>query len=297
MKKISILLGLLLVMSCVKPDNTINDVLDNYTSGAVLRTITSSGEYNFYAPAASIFTATIEEHDTEKGALMQSVEIYVSLNSGTEALLQTIQPSEFTTGPSGLPRTDINVSLAAATGALGLSSSQYTGGDAVDIRLQLNLTDGRSFSADNVTGSMTGSYFKSPYKYSKIIKCIPLAAVPGIYTFLLIDTYGDGWQGSRIKVTVDGVSTYYANISAYDGVGEGQNAGLEPFVGNNSSGSAQLTIPAGASTMSFEWISGDWPSECTYKITYAKDANDPSPQVALSENSVSEGVKILSICQ
>ena len=54
MKKISILLGLLLVVtSCSEPDNLINDVLDNYTNGAVIRTIASSGEYNFYAPAAS----------------------------------------------------------------------------------------------------------------------------------------------------------------------------------------------------------------------------------------------------
>jgi len=74
MKKTSILLGLLLIVtSCSEPDNLINDVLDNYTNGAVIRTITSSGEYNFYAPATSIYTATIEEHDTEKGAMMQSI--------------------------------------------------------------------------------------------------------------------------------------------------------------------------------------------------------------------------------
>ena len=179
MKKISILFSMLLIItSCVEPDNTINEVLDNYTNGAVLRTISSSGEYNFYAPAASVFTATIEEHDTEQGALMQSVEVYVNLNGGTDALLSTILPGAFTTGPKGLPRTDISVSLADAVSALGISSSQYTGGDAINIRLQLNLTDGRSFSTENVTGSMTGSYFKSPYGYSMVIKCIPLAAVP-----------------------------------------------------------------------------------------------------------------------
>ena len=120
MKKISILLGLLLVVtSCSEPDNLINDVLDNYTNGAVIRTIASSGEYNFYAPAASIFTATIEEHDTENGALMQNIEIYVSLNSGAESLYQTLQPSQFTTGPTGLPRTDISVSLGDAMTTLG----------------------------------------------------------------------------------------------------------------------------------------------------------------------------------
>ena len=186
MKKIIYLLSFLLVfISCTESSNTIDYVLDNYQNGAVLRTISSEGEFNFYAPDSSIFTATIEEHDTENGALMQNVEIFVSLNSGSEASIRTIQPSEFTTGPTGLPRTEIRVTLADAVAALGLSSSQYTGGDAINIRLQLNLTDGRSFSSGDVTSSMTGSYFKSPYGYDMIIKCIPLEAVPGIYTFSL----------------------------------------------------------------------------------------------------------------
>ena len=291
MKKISILLGLLLIVtSCSEPDNLINDVLDNYTNGAVIRTIASSGEYNFYAPAASIFTATIEEHDTENGALMQNIEIYVSLNSGAESLYQTLQPSQFTTGPTGLPRTDISVSLGDAMTTLGLSSSQYTGGDAVNISLKLNLTDGRSFGADQATGSMTGSYFKSPYKYAKIIKCIPLSAVPGIYTFNMADSYGDGWQGGGILVTVDGVVTKY-------GVPDnGDATGLETYVGNDSSGYATLTIPAGASTMSFAWVDDTYNSECSYNIVYTA-LDGSNEQTALNVSVVSAGSSTLSICE
>ena len=291
MKKISILLGLLLIVTaCSEPDNLINDVLDNYTNGAVIRTIASSGEYNFYAPAASIFTATIEEHDTENGALMQNIEIYVSLNSGAESLFQTLQPSQFTTGPTGLPRTDISVSLGDAMTTLGLSSSQYTGGDAVNISLKLNLTDGRSFGADQATGSMTGSYFKSPYKYAKIIKCIPLSAVAGIYTFNMADSYGDGWQGGGILVTVDGVVTKYAVPD------NGDATGLETYVGNDSSGYATLTIPAGASTMSFAWVDDTYNSECSYNIVYTA-LDGSNEQTALNVSVVSAGSSTLSICE
>jgi len=296
MKKIIYLLSFLTVfISCTESSNTIDYVLDNYQNGAVLRTITSEGEFNFYAPDSSIFTATIEEHDTEGGALMQNVEIFVSLNSGSEASIRTIQPNEFTTGPTGLPRTDIRVTLAEAVAALGLSSSQYTGGDAINIRLQLNLTDGRSYSTGDVTGSMTGSYFKSPYGYDMIIKCIPLEAVPGIYTFTMADSYGDGWQGSHVKVTVDGTTTYYCIPSPY-GSDVDRNALLEPFSGNDSGGTAKLTIPEGASTMSFEWNSGDYPSECSYSITYTK-LDGTGEQTAFIESSVSAGVKVLSICE
>ena len=287
------LLGIFI--GCQEPDNVINDILDSVEQGAVLRTISSEGEYNFYAPDESIFKLTLEEHDEENGALMQNVEVYLSLNNGGEILHKTIQPNEFTTGPTGLPRTNLQLSLGEATGVLGLSSSQYTGGDAITIRLQLNLTDGRNFSSDDVTGSLTGSYFASPYEYNQVIKCIPISAVPGIYTFVLSDSYGDGWQGSHLKVTVDGVVKYYGIPSPYDSDAE-RNAILEPFSGNDSGGSVSLTIPTTANTMLFEWVSGDWPSECSYTIEYTK-LDGSSKQIANGESNPSNGVKVLSICQ
>lgn len=298
MKNIAILLfGILLTAtSCTSEEKTIDYVFDNLTYGAVLRTISSSGEYNYYEPSTSIFKATIEEHDLENGGLMQNVEIYLSLNGGSEKVFKTIQPNEFTTGPTGLPRTDIQVSLQDAITTLGLSSNQYTGGDAVRIRLQLNLTDGRNFSSDDVTGSMTGSYFNSPYAYNMVIKCIPTKALPGIYTFVMADSYGDGWQGSRIKVTVDGKVTYYGIPSPY-GSDAARNALLsDTFSGNESGGTATLTIPQGAQSMTFEWESGDWPSECSYSIVYTK-LDGSSEQVAFSESAVKVGTKVLSICQ
>ena len=296
MKNIIYLLSFLTVLiSCTESENTIDFVLENFEQGAVIRTISSEGDYNFYDTENSVFSATIEEHDIEDGALMQSVEIYVSLNGGAEALFQTLQPGEFTTGPTGLPRTNINVSFADAVSSLGLNSSQYTGGDAINIRLKLNLTDGRSFSSENVTGSMTGSYFASPYSYNMVIKCIPLSAVPGIYTFNMSDSYGDGWQGSHIKVTVDGTTTYYGIPSPYESDAD-RNALLEPFSGNDSGGTAKLTIPEGASTMSFEWNSGDYPSECAYTIEYTK-LDGTGQQTAFNESSVAAGTKVLSICE
>jgi len=296
MKKIIYLLSIVTVfISCTESENTIDFVLDNYEQGAVLRTISSSGEYNFYDPANSVFSATIEEHDTENGGLMQNVEVYISLNGGSEALLKTLQPGDFTTGPTGLPRADLKVSLAESVGALGLSSSQYTGGDAVNIRLQLNLTDGRIFSSGDVTGSMTGSYFASPFAYNMVIKCIPLSAVPGIYTITMADSYGDGWQTSNLTITVDGQKYIFA-IPSDASADADFNATLESFTGNSSGGSGKLIIPEGASTMSFEWSSGRWPSECSYSIVYTK-LDGTGEQNAFSESSVAPGVKVLSICQ
>ena len=301
MKKIISLLTIILVFqSCSDPDNTINDVLDNYQKGAVLRTISSSGDYNFYDQSNSVFTATIEAHDEENGALLSNVEIFISADSGEEVQLRTLDASEFVNGPTGLPRTTFSVSLSEVD-----SKISYIGGSTVQIRLKLNLTNGRSFSTEAVTGSMTGSYFKSPYAYNKIVLCNVTdgSAVPGIYTINMVDTYGDGWQDSVIKLTLDGTEYLYAMPSPY-GSGVALNATLEAYTGNNDSGFGKITIPASASTMKWEWIEGRYPDETNYTIKYTK-LDGSRPQNAFVQashgtagnNAANIGEKILSICQ
>ena len=301
MKKIISLLTIILVFqSCSDPDNTINDVLDNYQKGAVLRTISSSGDYNFYDQSNSVFTATIEAHDEEDGALLSNVEIFISADSGEEVQIRTLDASEFVNGPTGLPRTTFSVSLSEVD-----SKISYIGGSTVQIRLKLNLTNGRSFSTEAVTGSMTGSYFKSPYAYNKIILCNVTdgSAVPGIYTINMVDTYGDGWQDSVVKLTLDGTEYLYAMPSPY-GSGVALNATLEAYTGNNDSGFGKITIPASASTMKWEWIEGRYPDETNYTIKYTK-LDGSRPQNAFVQashgtagnNAANIGEKILSVCQ
>ena len=68
-------------------------------------------------------------------------------------------------GPVGLPRFDVSLSLTQALVHLGLLVALKVM-MLLTVRFQLNLTDGRSsFSRSAVTGSMTGSYFRSPFLY------------------------------------------------------------------------------------------------------------------------------------
>ena len=106
------------------------------------------------------------------------------------------------------------------------------------------------------------------------IKCIPTGAVAGDYTIDMIDSWGDGWNGASITVTIDGVS---------------QTVGLP----SGASGSQTVTVPAGATSMSFAYVSGDWDSEVTYTITFNNGGAD---QVAISETNPGAGVKVLSVC-
>ena len=204
------------------------------------------------------------------------MEIYIPINGG-EKLYRTVEPSEFATCPTGLPRAKVDISLASVLSTLQLSINKVTGGDTVNIRLQLNLTNGKSYMAKDAASSLNGYYFASPYKYSKVIKCIPTGAIDVNYVLNLNDSYGDGWNGAKLPVTVDGVATDYT-------------------IDYGASGSFTHTIE-GANTKSFWFSGGNWDSEVTYNIVYtALDISNT--QIVFSDGpSPSDGEKILSICQ
>ena len=293
MKKLISFFSLFIVFqSCTDPENTVNFVLDNFETGAVLRTISTSGTYNYYDQSTSIFSATIEEHDEENGELMQSVDIYLSVDGGSEVLFKTLQPSDFTTGPTGLPRATFKVGLTEVDNLVG-----FIGGSTVKIRLELNLTNGKSFSEDSVTGSMTGSYFKSSYVYNEIVNCFVTdgSAVPGIYSVNMQDSYGDGWQDSRVKLTLDGQVYYFAIPSPYTS-GVEINKTLEEYSGDDNAGSSTITIPTSATTMKWEWMVGRYPEETSYTISYVK-LDGSRAQNCFNEANGPGGEKTLSVCQ
>ena len=265
------------MVACQESDNAIDAIFDGTTRGAIIRTVSlNSGEFNSY-DLNSAFDVDIEVQDVEKGGLMEKVNVYLGFK-GVEVLAKTLTPNNFTTGPAGLPRTNIRITLAEAIATLGLSSSQYTGGDALPVRLELVLIDGRVFSSDDAAGTLQGSYFSSPFKYNTVIKCIPNSAVPGIYTISMVDSYGDGWNGASVDVTIDGTTTSYT-------------------IDDGATATHVVTIPAGASTMSFAYTNGDWDSEASYVITYTK-LDGTSEQTALTDGpSSAGGTKVLSVCQ
>lgn len=120
-------------------------------------------------------------------------------------------------------------------------------------------------------------------------------SIAGIYTFEMTDSYGDGWQASRIKVTVDNEVKYFGIPSQYSSDAD-FNASLEPSTGNLSSRSAELVIPSTAESMLFEFERGRFPSECSFTIKY-KALDGTNVQDSFSETNLAEGEKVLSVCQ
>ena len=254
-------------------------MLKEYQVGAALRTISESGSYRFFDPGNSLWSATLEPHDHQSGGLTESVDWYVSNGGSNEVLARTVSRSEMYDGPVGLPRMDISMSLTEAGGLVG----GYQGGNTIIHRMVLKLTDGRTFSTESVSGSLTQSYFKSPFQYRKTITCFMdagiVAAVPGLYTVNMTDSWGDGWNGAAVVMTLDGVD-YSTSFNS------------------GSADTIVFEVPAGSSTMGFKFVSGAWDSEVDFNIVFSKlDGSNSQTALPNVGASPATGYYALSVCQ
>ena len=268
-KTIQLFLGALVTtffVQCTEPDNSIYTVLEDFTNGAILRTKSdarNSFQFNRSEPDQAFFVK-IEQQDKENGNLLERIDVYATLNDSSygEAIVTSYDKSAFTENENGLNEIEISLSLNQAIGAIGASSSDYSGGDSITVRLELVLTDGRTFSSDDTTGSLQGSYFSSPYAYNAIIKCIPASPVAGNYEIAMQDSYGDGWNGGYISVNINGTEVQQITISS------------------GASDNGSFTVPAEATSLDVHYVSGAWDSEVSFQITRNGDtvfSDGPSP--------------------
>jgi len=244
-------------VSCnTDPDNAIYGVLDGKEHGAIIRTLERiSNDFN-RDDINSEWKIIVEEQDEEYGDLLTQINVYVSFkdnkddgtdNSKPEVSLSSFPASEFTTSANGLPSIAISSTLSETAAALGLQTGEYDGGDVFTFRLEVVLTDGRTFSVADGSGSLQGSYFSSPYEYQAGMLCIPAVPYSGIYEMDFQDAYGDGWNGASISVVIDGVTTDYT-------------------LDDGSATSHTVNVPVGTMELVFKFNSGAWDSEVTFQI-------------------------------
>jgi hypothetical protein len=205
---------------------------------------------------------------------MESVSIYVSIrdltpNNGvtdpSRALIKTIPAADFTSGPVDLQRATMTATFAEATAAMGLSDTDYAPGDLFVFDLELNLTDGRTYGANDAAGIITGGYWASPYKYNAALVWSPK---PGGYTVDMQDSYGDGWQGDGIEITLTdaaGVDTvvYADMLSSYDG---GAPSGSALAFADT----VVIDVPNGTDLAIWNYTGDSYPGEVSFQV-YAPD--------------------------
>ena len=289
-KIVLLLLSVVVLSSCESDDKAIDQVFDGVEYGAVLRNLGILNQSFSLSDPDSFFGITVEEQDEEYGALLDVVNVYTTYtdnngngNSQSEALVKTYTAADFTIGEKGLPVTDIMVTLNEASSAAGVPN--YGVGDNYVMRLELVLTDGRTFSSSSTSGSLQGSYFSSPFAWGVPILCQP---IDGDYLVDMQDSFGDGWQtdagngGSGLKAVLtlaDGSESIVevGMCSPYGGDNIGSsmdpNEGIctGPASTNFYGATATVTIPAGTQLAVWQWP-GDQYEEISFQI-YGPDGN------------------------
>lgn len=275
----------LLFSGCQDGENPIDEINDNETRGAVLRTVqVISSEIPFDDPDG-FFALEGEIQTQEDGRNVSFVEVYVGFRDNTggedsrdQVLHESIEPSEFTIGEFGYPRFTNTITLGDLKNTLGLSDAQVNGGDQFEIRYEIVLDDGRRYSFADNTGTLTGSFFSSPFLYTADLVCDPIGPAPGVYTIEMQDSFGDGWQtddgngGSGLTLTLSTGEVFEVGLcSPYSGPDGAFLNGSGCTGGGDASGTATITVPPGVE--SAEWFfPGDFYGEISFQIIHPSGA-------------------------
>ncbi|NAY93020.1 hypothetical protein GTQ34_13935 [Muricauda sp. JGD-17] len=273
-----------LVLACSDDDKTIDILLPNVERGAIIRTVNiNPNSFNIFDPN-SPWTLTMEYQDDENGGLLSSVDVYINFvdnndfngnTTSTETLFTTVPASEFSTGPFGLPRATFSLVYQEVLNALGVpnDSNAIFGGDQINVRLVANLTDGRTFTNTDVAANISGgSFFQAPFNYLATIVCPPTVPTPGTWSIEMQDSFGDGWNGASLDITIDGETTNYTF---------------------NTGGSASFSfdVPVDTEVISVIFNSGSFDEEISAQVTSAN-----GNVVVDLEPSPAAGVELLDYC-
>lgn len=296
-----------LIVGCTEDESVITQVDDGVVRGAILRTIEVDPlNFDLRDPDRP-WNLTVEMEDNNQGDLLDFVEVYVTFFDNTpengdnpveRQLVTTIPASEFAVGPVDLPRTGFDLTLPEVTQAAGLNDDQVEGGDVFRVELELNLTDGRVYTKDDVNGGVAGgSFFQSPFQYRlTIVGCPPR---PGVYTIEMTDDFGDGWQsttaddGPGIQVFGDG------ELLGEFGICTSYNSSMDSFcTGSGSSGSASFEMPDGITDATWTFP-GDFWGEMGFTIFYngEEGLDEPIEIYSAGPGTQSEGEFFVVLCR
>ena len=252
--------GMLITFTaCEEGDTVFDQIVDQEQRGAILRTISVFSDELPIGSLEGEFSVELEMQDQEDGALIGSIEVYHSFRDNSDAdgpgdvaevLVETISASSFTIGEFGYPRITYTAPITTLLSNTGVLESELQGSDQFRIRFELVLTDGRRFSNDDNTGTLTQTFFSSPFLYSATIVCPPPPPTPGTWTLAQQDSYGDSWNGASIDVTIDDVTTNYAHAGGSETI-------------------FTFEVPDGATSIQVVYNPGTWDSENTFQLISA----------------------------
>ncbi len=174
----------------------------------------------------------------------------------------------------------LNLTSESIAAALGVNSSIFDYGDIFKFVAKATRNDGVVFYGQNPSydpdtgtvglGNTEGQLTNVPaYKNAMTFDfllfndCPP---VPGTYELVLHDSYGDGWQGKGIKITIDGVAQYHVLCDYWGNVD--QDNGCYPVPGDPSGNtySTEVIVPTGTQSWIWKFLGDAYPTEVSFEL-------------------------------
>ncbi len=278
----------LLITSCDEGNAVVDDITSNTLRGAILRTVNVTSNELPIGVAEGFFGVELEIQDSENGNLVETVDVYANFRDNTpdngkgatttDVLVGTVPKSTFTIGEFGLPRFGYEITLPELLSGTGVAESEIDGGDEFRVRFELVLSDGRKYSFAQNSGTLTGSFFASPFLYTATIVCPPSPPTSGDWIIDMVDAYGDSWNGASLTITLDG--------TAYEFLVDDAEA---------TASTETLTVPSGSEVISIKFNSGAFDAEVQFTVTSA-NGNVILSQEAYSAADPVAGVELINYC-
>lgn len=223
-----------------------------------LNVISLPGYVAFSAPGA---TVTIDDVDTTEDG--ETEELNVEIPGGTLSDVTV----NFTFGGTAIYGVDFTVEGGSAEGGSiiiehrdSTDPDDYNFFDNGDIVINL-LTDDAVDGVKTLTVTLVSAssglsvgrggtdFLKTAVVNIADIDCpLDLDNIVGDWDLALVDDFGDGWNGASLTFEIDGVGTVYT-------------------IADGAAANFTISVPAGTTTLSLFFTSGDWDVEVSWTLT------------------------------
>ncbi len=222
--------SLFVLASCSEDEKVSTLVLAETTNGAFIRTIEFQNSVFITEDLSQSFRVLIEEQDEAFGGLLERVELFVQFidntpedgNASTEEVsFRTLLPVDFYEGPFEMPRHLLEIRVLELTEALEMEISQLGVSDQFEVRLEVFLTTGKSFSVGKGSNCIVAydTFYSSPYSYTiNIVERIPEDIFTGVYRYESVEDgpFGPTFGDPHLVTISSGVSSNVREIRFQD---------------------------------------------------------------------------------
>lgn len=156
-KLLSLLSLCIIIASCSDDESSPLDILEDAQQGALIVAVETQNNSIASDTASGSLEVLLEYSDAQQGALLDKMNIYATFFDQSadgdstaavteEVLLRTVEKTLFEEGSNDLPTYQMNIAAQEFLTVTNNTSESIASGDTFATRLELVLTDGRTFS-------------------------------------------------------------------------------------------------------------------------------------------------------